>query len=80
MIYVSNDLMGIWSIVHSSISYQYNHRAIKWSEKRKGKRTLNIFSIVSRSDQISSAITVVPSSITNKETVLTLHKKINLAT
>ena len=55
MIFASKDLMEIWSIVHSSVSYQYNHLAIKWSEERKGKRVLGIFSVVSRSDQISPA-------------------------
>ena len=56
MIFASKDLMEIWSIVHSSVSYQYNHLAIKWSEERKlGKRVLGIFSAVSRSDQISPA-------------------------
>lgn len=55
MIFASKDLMEIWSIVHSSVSYQYNNLAIKWSEERKGKRVLGIFSAVSRSDQISPA-------------------------
>ena len=55
MIFASKDLMEIWSIVHSSVSYQYNHLAINWSEERKGKRVLGIFSAVSRSDQISPA-------------------------
>ena len=59
--------MGIWSIVHSSVPYQYNHLAINWSEERKGKRVLGIFSVVSRSDQISPATSSIQHNKTKKQ-------------
>ena len=59
--------MEIWSIVHSSVSYQFNHLAIYWPDERKGKRVLGIFSVVFRSDQISSGTSSIQHNKTKNQ-------------